>query len=224
MPNHITNIIKASAPVIAALKGESLVDFNSVIPMPESLKNVTCDGRAESLAKLLTGQINLQPKAGDFLAGLTLSNVIRDLSAGGIKGFRTDEEFETFVTMLRNFRQHGHLTWYDWGCAHWGTKWNAYHSKDIAGGIQFDTAWSAPHPVLAAIAAKHPDERIEHSWADEDIGNNCGHTVYRLGATTKLPIEDPVDFALTLTGSDREYYRVSPTTGKWEYHDADEKS
>lgn len=38
MPNHVTNIIRASSHVLEALKGpDSGVDFNSVVPQPENI-------------------------------------------------------------------------------------------------------------------------------------------------------------------------------------------
>lgn len=222
MPNHITNKLKASPEVIAALNGpEAAVDFNSQIPMPPELR-ITADCAATNLAELITGQMELRPSSGNMLESLKLSNVIRDLTErGGINGFKTDQDFENFIQMLRNWRKHKALCWYDWACEHWATKWNAYDIETETDHVQFDTAWSAPHPVIAALAAKFPDERIEHQWADEDIGSNLGHRVYHFGAVTEIEIRDKIDFALTITGRDREYYRANPTTGLWEYHETE---
>jgi hypothetical protein len=218
MPNHITNILKAPASVIEALKhADNLVDFNTMIPMPEALREVTVNGD-EHLVELLNGKLALNPGRDDILGSLTLSNVLRDLQSGGMTKW-DDKRFENFVTMLRGYREHGCASWYDFGCERWGTKWNAYSIEAVEGGIKFETAWSAPHPVIAKLAERFPDEKIEHSWADEDIGSNLGMRVYHFGGVTDLPIEDPLDFALTLNGDDREYYRKSPTTGKWESHD-----
>lgn len=226
MPNHITNILKAPPEVIAALAGpESVVDFSAIIPQPDGL-NVTCSCAAEDMAQLITGQISLNPVRGNSMESLTdglrLSNVLRSLQNGGITKWQ-EKDFETFVAMLRNFRSCGYFSWYDWNCQHWGTKWNAYESKAIPGGVSFETAWSAPHVVIAALAARFPDATIEHLWADEDIGSNCGTRVYRGTLLTEYPPDDPVDFALIITGNDREYYRANPDTGRWEYFDKDDE-
>lgn len=56
---------------------------------------------------------------------------------------------------------------YDWCCANWGTKWDAYDGFGIAitpsrGKNRlkltagFHTAWSPPNGVLANLAAKYP--------------------------------------------------------------------
>lgn len=51
--------------------------------------------------------------------------------------------------------------WYDWRCAHWGTKWNTcdFHGRLIADHVydcSFATAWSCPIPALRALAAAYP--------------------------------------------------------------------
>ena len=49
--------------------------------------------------------------------------------------------------------------------------------------ISFQTAWSAPHPVIEKMAEMFPDVQIMHRWADEDIGRNVGEREYRNGET-----------------------------------------
>ncbi len=223
MPNHITNIIKANNEVITALRGEeSAVDFNTMIPMPESLREISSNGD-DRIVKLLFGKLPLRPNPNDLLASLTVSNALRDIQEGCLSKW-DNERFENFITMLRNFREHGFVSWYDFGCDKWGTKWNAYDIVESEDGnsVKFETAWAAPHPVIEVLAAKFPGVCIEHLWASEDIGNNIGHRRYCDGVTN-LPIDDPVDFALTITGRDREYYRANPETGKWEYFEQSEE-
>ena len=47
--------------------------------------------------------------------------------------------------------------------------------------IKKKTAWSAPHPVLEKLTEMFPDIELEHEWADEDIGQNCGRYSYKAG-------------------------------------------
>lgn len=85
---------------------------------------------------------------------------------------------------LQNVVLFGSPDWYDWRCRNWGTKWNAY---DIAAfdedsdTITFETAWSAPHPILEKLSQMFPEVCISHYWADEDIGSNCGWAEYEGG-------------------------------------------
>ena len=74
---------------------------------------------------------------------------------------------------------YGQNNWYDWSLANWGTKWNAYGYDEIKNNnpkekITFLTAWAAPHPIMEKLAEMYPEVNIQHEWADEDIGMNCG--------------------------------------------------
>ena len=225
MPNHVTNIVKAPPEVLAFLKGpKSSVDFNTIIPMAPELQSTTCEGRCETLAKLLTGGIDLDPKPGDMLGRLQLSNAVRTLKENAMDGLKSDEHFGTFIQMLRNYRNHGALTWYDWSSEHWGTKWNAYDVAEGEGEVRFDTAWSPPHPIISRLAMQFPDAVVEHLWASEDTGSELGRRTYRGPAFEEAEIADKIDFALTVTGHDREYYRQNPESGMWEYFDKDDET
>ena len=72
------------------------------------------------------------------------------------------------------------FNWYDWRCAYWGTKWNAYDGYTKIGKTQltfmFSTAWDAPFPVYAKLCELGYD--FEVRYADEDIGANCGLVTY----------------------------------------------
>jgi len=64
---------------------------------------------------------------------------------------------------------------YEWRIEHWGTKWNAYAHEQLSPTVlYFETAWSAPEPVMDALAARFPDVPFMLEYADEDIGANAG--------------------------------------------------
>ena len=74
------------------------------------------------------------------------------------------------------------LNWYNWNREHWGTKWNSYDLSDWKKQrISFYTAWNMPDPIFKALSLKYPKSKIEVSFADEDIGRNCGMAIYRAG-------------------------------------------
>lgn len=55
----------------------------------------------------------------------------------------------------------GFRDWYAWSCHNWGTKWNSYSGKiqeRSEGLLKFDfqTAWSFPDPIFAAILVRYP--------------------------------------------------------------------
>jgi len=228
MANIITNIIKASAEVLDALRcGDEEVDFNALIPLPPEAANMTTEYTATGLAMLLTGQVNFKPYYWDLLGGLQLSFIMDVLTKqGGIAAFTNDDEFEKFVTMLREHRKTGKFSGVGqvypsrWMMEHWGTHENTSGASQIPGGVQFNTVWYVPHPVIEELATQFLDHRIDYSWADEDIGRNCGRRIFQFGGVFEVPIKDPVDFALNVTGKDRTGFRKSPETGKWDYYDS----
>ena len=84
---------------------------------------------------------------------------------------------------FQNKLKYGASTWYDWCVNNWGTKWNSYgysEDRDVHSAV-FDTAWSAPKPVMLKLSEMIPDVRITHQWADEDLGYNCGSAEYYNG-------------------------------------------
>ncbi len=80
---------------------------------------------------------------------------------------------------------------YEWRCENWGTKWNAYDQKRLSPiSIYFQTAWSAPEPVMDALAAKFPDVSFMLEYADEDIGHNAGIIRYAKGEKNHSQLEE----------------------------------
>lgn len=87
--------------------------------------------------------------------------------------------FETLVPMPPNM-YHGNLSstdekdfpinWLNWSRDNWGTKWGAYECshgvKDGVAFIDFQTAWSAPYPVMAAFCNRF-NIPFEHRYYDE---------------------------------------------------------
>lgn len=131
--------------------------------------------------------------------------------------------------------QYGSENWYDWSIAHWGTKWNSYGyhdytEKDFDGAtLTFDTAWSSPQPVIAALAAKYPDFHFSHKWADEDFGYNVGEKEYTDGEESFSNVleggsKEALELAAEVHGIDLadEGYLYNETTGQYEYHDPEE--
>lgn len=89
----------------------------------------------------------------------------------------------------------GTICWYAWNIQNWGTKWNGYDTEVSDGRLKFDTAWSHPLPVMAALAVKYPDVSFEVKYADEDLGSNFAHYTMMADSLVEHEIEDPLEFA-----------------------------
>lgn len=171
MPNWVTNKVQASQAVIeAATNQQGQFDFSKAMPSP-CIVGADWNGisiSAETMAEAIVGR------------ALSVNPLLRALEAqsrqdADIKKL-DDESFEQFIGMLRNHRACGYLHDMDFARKEWGTKWNACESVVDAqsGTAQFDTAWACPKPIFVALSKQFPEEVITITYADEDIGSNCG--------------------------------------------------
>ena len=238
MPNHITNIIKCigdrlqvKAMMEAIMDNEygvGSIDFNKIIPMPESLQ-IEAGSRTDKGLKAYKDFIEVYTLGGTLKPNLLKIPLERE---NVFLRQRTDikqDEWDLGRTAFQNLQLYGAPTWYEWSIGHWGTKWNAYDFSEYGdpgenGEIFFHTAWSAPHPVIRAIAERFPDVVFVHEWADEDIGQNCGRHIYQGGERTEeyYPEADvdriqfaarvmdlePCEYGLYLNASGTDYIRL----------------
>lgn len=185
MPNWVTNKVQAPSHVIRAmLNDKGRVDFNTAAPFP-GLCGADWDGiygDAETAAEAVLGiALNSHP----LIAALERGNRGRV----DIKGMR-EESFRQFVGMLENYRACGYLHSMDFARKVWGTKWNAREptANPDEGRCQFDTAWSCPMGVLVKVSERFPDDAITVTYADEDIGSNCGTFTLKAGQIVEQDI------------------------------------
>ncbi|WP_341649977.1 hypothetical protein [Thauera humireducens] len=177
MPNWVTNKIEAPEHVIRAmLNSEGRVDFNVAAPFPGP--NDDWDGiygDAETAAESVLGvALSNNPR----LAMMERSSRERI----DIAGMR-EESFRQFVGMLENYRACGYLHSMDFARKVWGTKWNACEpiAEPDEGRCKFYTAWSCPTGALIKVSERFPDDVIAVTYADEDLGSNCGTFTLQAG-------------------------------------------
>jgi hypothetical protein len=181
MPNHIQNRLQVSGTpdqvkeVLNAIathaegKNEAIqMDFNKILPMPESL-NITSGSLGDMAHELLFGT-----KKSKFFPITTEENQKR-FAAMDVE--RQKEAVALAIQYQDNLVKYGATTWYDWAVENWGTKWNAYEQNDkrnTEDTIYFQTAWSAPLHLIALLSTKFPNVKLTLSYADEDGGSNVG--------------------------------------------------
>jgi len=164
------------------------LDFNRIIPRPKILEE-TESSSAVNVGLLVLGRPEIQ-KDGFGAASLE-AEVARYLELPWVQaaGVTDYESLKTFLAerhpdcvakaemAIRAYEECGHASWYSWSIANWGTKWNAYSFKivDECEGrfeFRFDTAWSPPEPIFAALADRPEceDLRIDIQGFDEGWG------------------------------------------------------
>ena len=220
MPNYVRNIIKfegTQEDILDMLKriqndsiGIGSIDFNKLIPMPESL-NIECGSRTTQGVKMVK----------DFILKLTTEKLVSIQDNKELEKVLNEQtknvpeesldKWELGIKAALNQMKYGAETWYEWACENWGTKWNSCNFGENSGSfedntIQFDTAWSPPHPVMEKLAEEYPNISFEHRWADEDLGQNCGKSEYENGERTSALVpsnhKTALEFAAIVWGYD----------------------
>lgn len=201
MPNYVKNIVKmkgiTALPLFVSRNGKEHFDFNKIIPMPESLKIESGSMTDENIVYYLTEKCTIPLKCLKTEAAELIKNLVSNKfsenwpqeifnrameKAYGKSGYEKEKMYQSGRTYIENYRKYGHTTWYDWCCAKWGTKWNACSCEILDDDtISFETAWSNPEPIMLKLSEMYPNDIIKHWWADEDMGNNSGHRIYKGG-------------------------------------------
>jgi len=222
MANNVLNIITFSGDqkkiekMLEEIKHDEYevgsIDFNKIIPMPPSLA-IESGSRTRQGLEEYKGFVEICTMGGAN-ADMDLLNIPEEKEKIflGMRKDITAEEWELGRQAFRNEFQYGVPTWYEWHVNNWGTKWNAYgfdvYCSDFTDDnvtIGFQTAWSAPHKILERLSEMYPEVSFEHTWADEDIGQNCGQITYANGECTGIfyPMgSESVSFANSVWGYD----------------------
>lgn len=235
MPNHIRSRLTINGTasqveeVLDFVKGKDekgrdvLMDFNKIIPMPKSL-----DGLSSSM-----GDNGMK-----YLIGLSGNIVERHVYTQSEHFHRMEklkaenpELFEKYIfegkRYLHNITEYGCKTWYEWRCANWGTKWNAYEIwLTRSNEIEFQTAWSGVPGLMGLLAKQFPEVEFHYIYADENCGYNTGKYHFFGDVVEDLSPEDDSaeawELVFTLGVADRDEYTQQPD-GSWRWNEEDEE-
>lgn len=194
MPNHITNILtlvgrsEEVEKVFAFIKGENGdIDFNKIIRMPKAL-DIESSSMGDTGMHYLKAQAKMCFDTMTSLAteakphtelSIFEKNAVEYMSKASPKDKK--KCLSLGRKYLSNMHKYGYTTWYDWCRAKWGTKWNAYDIYRDGDTIEFNTAWSAPAPVIAQLSKKFPKVEFQLLYADEDASYNTGDIIFNKG-------------------------------------------
>lgn len=116
-------------------------------------------------------------------------------------------------------KETGNRNWYNWNRKFWGVKRNASNCyKPEKNTIRFLTDWAAPLNVIETLSWLFKDVRITMSWADEDLGSNCGRAVFLGGKLIDgenmdmYSEEEAYTFAKEVWSDNAEYGEDTETT------------
>jgi hypothetical protein len=171
MPNHLTTVCTVTGDLVAIYEFRSLAirdaelgtkcfDLSQVVPQPPIVSETESGTEAEAGFYALTGMV--QSRFFRFGAKLPIETY---RGAGFAPG--PMDTYETFANWLAEnkpdvlekgrkslqcFRETGHVSWYEWCYANWGTKWNSYDFVERSDEpnkyvFEFQTANGIPEPI-----------------------------------------------------------------------------
>lgn len=185
MPNWCANRLRVAGPaeaiaaIVAATKlDQGKFDFHGIAPMPKDLDITASKWGMEILYGDWTKVLDYQTWRDRFLE-LTGGNLpatreemiklIEDDSPGNefVWSFGLSEARQAKA----NQEQYGFKDWQEWTLAKWGTQSNSNHVDVESLGadsfsISFSTAWSPPIMLVHALCEKHPDVKVEMTYAE----------------------------------------------------------
>lgn len=163
------------------------IDFNKVIPMPDSLSiesGSTSDRGLDwwlwaNRRKLEAGKrsepalsdedyskvLNYPRYSGDFDEKIKSEDEVTK-----IKEYGKDEKIRDIGTKAaHNIIDYDAPTWYEWCNKNWGTKWNSCEAHESGGKheIKFTTAWSPVYCIAEELSKQYPGAIISIAGADE---------------------------------------------------------
>lgn len=188
MPNHVENVVRMRN--IGTRKelfretedGDVNLDFEKIIPMPDSLLDVSApmqDYSVDLAMKALFMRLAAMPLYGyngvyrEFLNKLQTVKLDKPSFYEGKEVDALKEGLQYIINIV----SYGYPDWYDWCVNYWGTKWNSYWGKIISDNmIQFVTAWDILGQIYIALSEKYPYDEIIVDWFNE--GGIFGQTRY----------------------------------------------
>lgn len=147
MPNHVVNRINLEgdkekiAEMLNAIKSEDYgigsIDFNKIIPMPESL-NIECGSSTDKGLKAYKEFLDICTFGGAN-PDMDLLNIPEEKEKIFLRMCKDikPKEWELGRQAFRNEKMYGATTWYEWSINNWGTKWNAYGYSE---GVDYSEA------------------------------------------------------------------------------------
>ena len=188
MPNwcwNNMNITKGDKNKI--LDQDAEVDFNLMVPMPETIRNTEASSMSEYwmyvyLSDKFTkspDEVKKDPRSS-LINNMFSDDWITETCNRAKKQFDTpekiDEAYKQGHKYITNYELYGSPTWYEWSCKNWGTKWNSCDtsiSRDEPDNLEvgFNTAWNPPYAWFDALMFEGYE--FTDDWEEE--GGLAGH-------------------------------------------------
>jgi Ferredoxin-like domain in Api92-like protein len=183
MPNHTANNFTVTGPVAdvkrflkQAAGTDKELSFNSLIPLPTVLRNVSSPVRIQP-------QEEINATWDEWYKRKDEGKLEKwELEQGRPMGLGITQD--TYNTLIKEY---GVSNWYDWSVLNWGTKWDCYDvrewsiavaDEEMTATIYYETAWSPATQVWLTVSQQYPTLTFFHEFADEGGGFLGDETIH----------------------------------------------
>lgn len=243
MTNNITNVITfKNIPlerlnrILEAIKndkeGIGSIDFNKIIPMPDTVfKGSLGPEQREKYGtnNWLDWSVSNWNTKWNAFEFMPYRNGNSMNASQGEKPKATDSRIRDLMV---NFAETGDELSYDKAKELFQNEvdFGEIESPSTENIIAFDTAWSAPHGVLAQLSKDYPEVRIQHQWFEEVMGFSVGVREYLKGEMVyeNMPRDgskEAYELAAEIQGEDLYDlgYRLSDDCKTYDYADEEDE-
>ena len=176
MPNWTENAVVFTGPAEAvatiryAIDDSGTLDFTALYPLPDGLEKSVSPRSVDEPSNILS-----EIQAASAAPANATEEWLDTPDGFAVQQYRHEITPAYHDYLVSEF---GYDSWYDWQCAHWGTKWPACEGKLLvdepeALAITFQTAWSAPEALYEALTRDHKGLGIHAAAIYEEENDRC---------------------------------------------------
>ncbi len=223
-----------------------VLDFNKIIPMPESIRDMESSSKVPQYIELFINSIKKTDEFKKYISVIVLNGgnyvtlkddeynkklqeIVQEKRFDGSRKFRNEQDVLDYGRKaLDNILNYGVVDWYDWSLQNWGTKWNAHETEIEDNVILFDTAWSPVPELMEKLSAMFPENYFEYDFAEEQICVLCGEFEFANGDCTRELIfeegsKESYEKGFELWPGTKRYYKFNKDEQTYEFNQYDEE-
>jgi hypothetical protein len=142
------------------------IDFNKIIPMPETLDIE--DNQTAALATIFSTRTSEVGINNQIKSPMELN----------------EKEFNLYLSYLKNMYNHKYINWFQWRMIKWNSAWNAYNTKEVGEAIQFTTRFSPSLNITLELSRQFKEIELIHGYIEKET-ESPGKVCFKDG-TVKL--------------------------------------
>lgn len=175
------------------------MDFEKIIPMPESIRNTELSTTTPTCMGLFINSIKKTPDFQKYITALVLNKgnfvsysdehqerLIEEMIKNNERFKTKDDVLSYGKQCFDNLVNYGVIDWYEWSMKNWGTKWNASRTEINGNEIIFETPWDPVPELIKLLSKDYPNVVFEYDYSDEQICVYCGEIEISNGEYTKV--------------------------------------